>query len=74
MDAPDAYTIALEYLVAGAMPFVIEAEDGMHVMSVFPTNRDTVALMVNPDVRRRLQFMVNVSVELKQSVDEAVSS
>jgi hypothetical protein len=67
----NAYDTALESLMAGAMPFIVEVDDGIHVMSVVPTSRSTLACMINPDERTRMKFMVNVAVALKRAAEEA---
>ena len=71
MDAPDAYQTAIQFLLAGALPIIIEAEDGIHVLSVFPTNREAHCCMHHENDHERMKFMVRTVVAVKQAVEEA---
>ncbi len=65
----DAYSEAIRMLVGGAMPVIIDAEDGMHVLSILPSNRDAVEAMVNPDADARLRFIVTTVVQVREAVE-----
>jgi hypothetical protein len=64
----EAYELAIEYLCAGAMPFIFDAEDGLHVLSLIPQDRDTLIGMINPDVGARLRFMCELAIACKTRV------
>ena len=70
-EIQDAYKTAVAFLLAGAMPVIVEAEDGLHVLSVVPTSRDTLRGMINPDTGARMRFIVELTVALKRQVEEA---
>ena len=72
-EVQDAYKTAIAFLLAGAMPVIVDAEDGLHVLSCIPTDRESLAAMINPDVRARMQFLVNTTVMLKNRVEEAAA-
>jgi hypothetical protein len=68
----NAYDTALEYLLAGAMPVIVDSEDGLHVLACKPTNRIALVNMIDPDERSRLKYITQVIISVKQHVGEAV--
>ncbi len=73
-ETVDAYQTALEFLLAGAMPVIVDAEDGMHVLKVLPTSRDTLTSMIHPDPAERLRFMVSIVRAVKNRVEGAAQA
>ena len=63
-EPPLAYEEALRMIVAGAQPYVLQMEDGLHVISVVPTSRDVLRLMINDDTWVRLDFITKTAVAI----------
>ena len=72
-EVDDAYSTALQVMLAGAMPVIVVAADGMHVMSIIPNSRAQVRAMINPDEHARLTFMVSVTKAIKEQCEAAAA-
>jgi hypothetical protein len=73
IEVDNAYETAVMFLLQGAMPVIVEAQDGMHVLSVQATNRDMVEAMFNPNYDERMRFIVSVTKCVKETVEEVTA-
>jgi hypothetical protein len=63
-DEEEAYSEAIQMMLAGAQPFCLVLEDGLHVMSVVPTSRAVLAAMIHDDLQVRMAFTTGTAVAL----------
>ena len=70
----DAYDVAVEFLLKDAMPIIVEAEDGLHVLAVYATEQHTHDIMNSANAAERLAFVVKTMVAAKEYVDERLAS
>jgi hypothetical protein len=71
---PESYVLALTYLAHGAMPVIIDREDGLYVIAAQPTDHETLCYMTSPDEKDRLQLIVKTMVVVKRSVEEGAEA
>lgn len=67
----ECYALAIDFLSKGAMPVIVDLEDGIHVLSVIPTDRESLSHMINPDPRERLTFIVKTMVAVHKACEPA---
>jgi hypothetical protein len=67
---PNAYSYAVALLDQGVMPVCIPIGDELHVLACRPTDRESLAQMINPDGDTRDAFMVQACVSLKTAIEE----
>jgi formaldehyde-activating enzyme involved in methanogenesis len=67
---PSAYAIALSLLSQGAQPYCVVVDDELHVVTTIPTNKVSLAQMINRDGNIRDAYMVGVMKIVRDAVEE----
>jgi hypothetical protein len=71
-EPPLAYDEALRMMLAGAQPYCLQMEDGLHVISVVPTSRDVLGLMLNDDTWTRMDFITRTAIAIHDHASAAL--
>jgi hypothetical protein len=65
-----AYAVAIELLSKGVQPFCVLIDDDLHVVACKPTNRVSLAQMINIDGKIRDGYMVSCMKLVRDAIEE----
>lgn len=69
----EAYSVAMQMLISGAMPILIPRDGDIYVTALIPADELGVESMLHPDENERLRFIVTATRHIGQQL-EAVGS
>lgn len=67
---PSAYAIALALLARGVQPFCISVDDELHIVATQPTDKVSLAQMINSDGNIRDAYMASVMKLVRDALEE----